>query len=195
MRAKCINEDINSVLQGKDPEKIIDDFFNFDQMVELSHHVVTQLSKLEEKGLITNKTLPLIIQKIKQQYDDAWEWSQNEIDDFASGAGVESYNLTESFSDILKGKSKEEIIKGMEEMGADEIILNDGRRAWIYEINGPGMAGEPTTFLAMVDENGLKIPLNDEGLNLLSQPYREEIVQWQDHLSDGNEASAISWVI
>ena len=80
-------------------------------------------------------------------------------------------------------------------MGADEIILNDGRRAWIYEINGPGMAGEPTTFLAMVDENGLKIPLNDEGLNLLSQSYREEIVKWQDHLSDDNEASAISWVI
>jgi len=57
------------------------------------------------------------------------------------------------------------------------------------------MAGEPTTFLAMVDENGLKIPLNDEGLNLLSQSYREEIVKWQDHLSDENEASAISWVI
>jgi hypothetical protein len=83
----------------------------------------------------------------------------------------------------------------MEAMGADEIILNDGRRAWIYEMNAPGMVGEPTTFLAMVDENGLKIPLNDEGLNLLSQSYREEIVKWQDHLSDDNEASAISWVI
>jgi len=196
MRAKCINEDINSVLQGKDPEKIIDDFFNFDQVVELSHYVLIQLSKLEEKGLVTNKTLPLILQKIKQQYDNAWEWSQNEIDDFVTGIGAEPLDdLTESLSDVLKGKSKEEIIKGMEAMGADEIILNDGRRAWIYEINGPGMAGEPTTFLAMVDENGLKIPLNDEGLNLLSQSYREEIVKWQDHLSDENEASAISWVI
>jgi len=130
MRAKCINEDINSVLQGKDPEKIIDDFFNFDQVVELSHYVLIQLSKLEEKGLVTNKTLPLILQKIKQQYDNAWEWSQNEIDDFVTGIGAEPLDdLTESLSDVLKGKSKEEIIKGMEAMGADEIILNDGRRA------------------------------------------------------------------
>lgn len=187
MRAKNVNEDIDSVLRPKDPEKIINDFFDSDQMFNLTHFVVTQLDKLENMGLITKKTMPLIAQKIKLQYENAWEWTQHELDDFEF--------VTESLENILKPKSKEEIIKIVKEMGADEVTLKDGRLAWIYEDGGSGMAGEPMSWLVMIDENGVRIPLNDEGLNLLDRVDREEIVQWQDHLSDENEASAISWVI
>lgn len=83
MRAKNVNEDsVYSVLRPKDPEKIINDFFDFNQVVNLTHFVVTQLDKLENMGLITKKTMPLIAQKIKLQYENAWDWTQRELDDF-----------------------------------------------------------------------------------------------------------------
>lgn len=191
MRAKNVNEDsVYSILRPKDPEKIINDFFDFAQVINLTHFVVMQLDKLREMGLITKKTMPLIEQKIKLQYENAWDWTQSELDDFE----FEEY-VTESLENILKPKSKEEIIKTVKEMGGDEITLKDGRLAWIYEMGGRGMAGEPMSWLEMIDENGVRIPLTDEGLNLLDRVDREKIVKWQDHLGDENQASAISYVM
>lgn len=73
------------------------------------------------------------------------------------------------------------------------IHLSDGREVIIGEENGPGMAGEPCTYVFLkIDGEPVRL---DDIKDLMSAEDYESTRKYLDETSESNEASAISWVI
>lgn len=74
----------------------------------------------------------------------------------------------------------------------EEIKLNDGTVAVMEEATGPGMAGEPMSFVRFrVGET--VTPLKD--LSHLMNPSDEVRIRgYLDDVSNSNHASAVNWI-
>lgn len=72
--------------------------------------------------------------------------------------------------------------------------LKNGKRAFVFEIAFPGMAGESMSALKYIVEGEKEEKWVSPDIDLFSDKDKEELKEMMSDISDSNEASAIAFV-
>lgn len=94
----------------------------------------------------------------------------------------------------MPGAGKEAWTEHMKSIDAEECILSNGKKIWVYEDGGRGFAGESISYLRYADEGGTELYYEDIE-KFFSNKDRKEITDLIHQLAEDNEASAISFVM